>query len=67
MAQTPTKPALTNLYGEDGIAIHLDAYDDFCDADEAAVRVVGRAIYSCSVEQAERSIRAEYLARRVAR
>lgn len=52
-----------NLYGEDGIAIGLTAETDIVEHDspEASVVVVGHRIYCCSVEDAERLIRAEYL------
>ena len=54
-----------NLYSEpDGIAIGLTADTDIVapDSDEAVVRVVGHRLYCCSAEEAERSIRLEYLA-----
>ena len=52
-----------NLYGEDGIAIGLTPETDIVEHDspEASVRVVGRRIYTCSAEEAERIIRAAYL------
>lgn len=54
-----------NLYGEDGVAVYVDQYGDWSvDRDElhaaSAVRVIGHAVYACSVEDAERAIASEY-------
>jgi hypothetical protein len=55
---------IVNLYGEDGIAIHLSEHHDICDQDEAVVKVIGHRLYVSSVEEAEQSIRSAYLASR---
>ena len=54
-----------NLYAEDGIAIHLTADYDICNAndDDAEIKVIGHAAYVCSAEEADRKIRSAYLQR----
>lgn len=52
----------TNLFGEDGITIYLDAYFDICERAEASVRVTGREIYGgMTMEAVHQSIRSAYL------
>lgn len=55
-----------NLYGEDGIAVHIDQWGDVVEAKDetATLRVVGHAAYACSLDEARESIRREYLRRR---
>jgi len=52
---------ICNLYGEDGIEIHLNADYDICDAQDAIVCVVGHQVYVCPAEEARQKIRAAYL------
>jgi hypothetical protein len=54
-----------DLYGEDGIKIGLTQDYDIVapDSDEAIVVVTGYALYCRSLEEAQRSIRREYLDR----
>ena len=62
------KPKVVSLYGhatEDAIDIGLTDLYDICDTDDedCDVIVVGHKAYASSLEQAERFIRAEYVAR----
>lgn len=56
-----------NLYGEDGIVIWIDQYGDY-DPDPGSlldgpvVRVVGHALYTCTLDDAHRRIRDGYVA-----
>jgi hypothetical protein len=58
-----------NLYGESGITIYLDNYNDIVDAphvgdpSDAAVAVIGHCVYACSLVDAQAAIRRDYLAR----
>jgi YHS domain-containing protein len=55
-----------NLYGDDGISIMLDRYDDItADQAEAVVEITGHSVYFCSLEEAHAFIRAEYLESRL--
>ena len=57
-----------NLYGVDGINIHLDKYNDIVAGDDpsAIVKVIGYTLYASSLEEAQQSIRREYLALEIA-
>lgn len=66
-----------NLYGEpDGISILIDNYGDIVISDEteaveeikkfggSLTRVVGHALYTCPLDEAQAKIRDAYMARR---
>lgn len=66
MTSTPSRSKVptVNLYGENGIAVFLSEHHDLCEASDAVVRVVGRAIYGgMTLDQCHDSIRASYLAK----
>jgi hypothetical protein len=56
---------VTNLYDEDGITIGLTADYDICDPsdDDCSILVVGHPAYVGSLDEAQRSIRDEYMRR----
>lgn len=58
---------IVNLYDEDGISVWLNRHNDivtddnFNPCEPITTHVIGRRVYTCSLEQAREKIRSEYI------